>query len=510
MKKRFLVLVLCLAAIYQVSFPQLSRQDLKKIDDIVSGAYTRFGTTGISVAVVYDTVIIYNKAFGYADASNSRLATTSSLFNIASCSKAFTAACVSILVDEGKIRLTDKVRDYIPEFRLQDDYISREMTIEDLLCHRSGLGTFFGDLLWYNTTYDNSDIIRRMQFLPITRRFGIEYGYQNNMFMVAGEIIRKVTGKSWEEFLTERILNPLSMVQTRPAPDMITSGQDVAYGHINGETLPLYNFRATRPAASMYSNTSELTRWAMMMINSGSLKGVRILSPAAVNKIMTPAITLGVSQTQRQRETNFNSYGLGWFIYDHKGTRIVHHDGGMPGYISKVLLVPDKKYAVIILNNGNDGYVNEAVKGDILDILLKGTDWDWTGEYLAARDRSVAASKRADEARASSRVTGTTPSLPLKDYSGLFRDRMYGDAEVKTDGDKLTLTLLPASEVFTGTLEHWHYNTFKVVFRDKFLTYGLVTFSFNSSGIVEGFKIDLPSADFHFWNLDFKKVTTNR
>jgi hypothetical protein len=260
----------------------------------------------------------------------------------------------------------------------------------------------------------------------------------------------------------------------------------------------------------MYSNTSELTNWAMMMINSGSLKGVRILSPAAVNKIMTPAITLGVSQTQRQRETNFNSYGLGWFIYDHKGTRIVHHDGGMPGYISKVLLVPDKKYAVIILNNGNDGYVNEAVKGDILDILLKGTDWDWTGEYIAARERSVAASKRADDARASSRVTGTTPSLPLKDYSGLFRDRMYGDAEVEMDGDKLTLTLLPASEVFTGTLEHWHYNTFKVVFRDKFLTFGLVTFSFNSSGVVEGFKIDLPSADFHFWNLDFKKVTTNR
>jgi CubicO group peptidase (beta-lactamase class C family) len=503
--KRYLILLSLLLAL-QTLTAQPSRQDLKKIDEIVTNAFSRFGTTGLAVAVVYDSAIVYNQALGFADRSSNRRATTSSLFNIASCTKAFTAAAVAILVDEGKIRYTDKVRDYIPEFRLNDDYISKEMTVEDLLCHRSGLGTFFGDLLWYGTTYTNDEIIKRMQFLPVTRRFGIEYGYQNNMFMIAGEIIERVTGKTWEAFLSERVLSPLSMVQTRPSPDMLIPGQEIAYGHIDNEPLATYMFNATRPAASMYSSTTELANWTIMLLNQGTFRGRKILSPGAVNKLMTPNITLGVSSTQRQRATNFNSYGLGWFIYDHKGTRIVHHDGGMPGYISKVLLVPDKKYSIIILNNGNDGLVNEAIKGDILDVLLKGTDWDWTGEYVAARERSEAASARSMEARAATRKTGTTTSLSPEGYAGLYRDKMYGDAEVRLEGADLILTLLPAAELFTGKLEHWHYNTFKVVFKDKFLTYGLITFSFNSAGAVDGFKIDLPSADFHFWNLDFKKI----
>jgi len=485
---------------------QISKKDLAKIDQVVMNAFDVFEPTGLSVAVVIDTAIVYHKALGYGNADIKKPLSTTSLFNIASCSKAFTAAAVGILVDEGKLKWTDKVTDYFPEFRLADDYITRELTIEDLLCHRSGLGTFFGDLLWYNTKYTDEEIMQRMRHEPITRRFGIEFGYQNIMFMIAGDIIHKVTGLTWSEFVESRIYKPLGMLQTRPSNDELCKDQDVALGHINSKVLDIYDFNGAKPAASMYSSVDELSKWVILLMNKGSYKDQQIISSATLDRIMEPHTILGASKSQKKHGINFYTYGLGWFIFDYNGQKIVEHDGGMPGYISKVTLVPEQKVSIIILNNGNDGFVNSALRGDLMDILVKGREFDWISEYQEIKERSDAYEMKMNKERTESRIPGTKPSLPLDGYSGTFRDKSYGDAEVSLEDGKLKLVFLPAVDVFSGEMEHWHLNTFKVVFKDEFLTFGLVTFIFDSAGKVTGFKIDLPSADFHFWNLDFVKV----
>lgn len=484
---------------------QISENDVTAIEEIVKKAFTTFHPAGLAIAVVSDDQLIYHQGFGYADASKKTPVKTTSLFNIASCSKAFTAASVAMLVDEGKLKWTDKVVDYLPEFRLADDYITREMTIEDLLCHRSGLGTFFGDLLWYNTDYTDEEVMRRVRFEPITRRFGIQYGYQNIMFLVAGEIIEKVSGQSWSEFVTSRIFKPLGMAKTRPSNDDLTDPVNIALGHINNKPIGIYDFNAAKAAAGLYSNVDELSAWTMLILNRGVHNGKRLISEASVERLMEPHTVIGASPTQKQHGINFYTYGMGWYISDYNGEKIVEHDGGMPGYISKVLLIPSKNISVIILNNGNDFFVNSAIKGDLLDILAKGRDFDWIAEINGTRVRFEASEKRSAEQRAATRVPGTQPSHKPEEYAGLYRDKSYGDARVSLENGKLRLTFLPAREVFTGDLEHWHYDTFKVVFRDEYLTYGLVTFSFDEVGKATGFKIDLPSADFHFWNLDFKK-----
>ncbi|HLN55235.1 MAG TPA: serine hydrolase [Bacteroidales bacterium] len=504
--KKFIIsfsLLFCTAIILTA---QVDKRDYAAIDETVKKAFAAFKPAGLSVAVVKDNQIIYHQAFGYVNAEKKEPVKTTSLFNIASCTKAFTAASMAMLVDEGKVKWTDKVTDYFPEFRLADDYITRELTVEDLLCHRSGLGTFFGDLLWYNTDYTDEEVMRRIRFEPVTRRFGIQYGYQNVMFLVAGRIIEKVSGQTWPDFVTSRIFRPLGMTETRPSNDDLSAGQDIALGHLGYKPLDIYDFNAAKSAAGIYSSVDELSIWSMLILNRGTYNGKRLISESSIDRLMEPHTVIGASAGQKKHGINFYTYGMGWYISDYNGQKIVEHDGGMPGYISKVLLVPAKKISVIVLNNGNDFFINNAIKGDLLDILVKGNDFDWTGEYTGIKARNDSVEKAENEKRLKNRITGTSPSHKLKEYAGIYRDKSFGDAEVSLTGDKLRLTFLPSKKVFTGELEHWHYDTWKVVFRDEYLTFGLVTFSFDENGNASEFKIDLPSADFHFWNLDFKKV----
>jgi CubicO group peptidase (beta-lactamase class C family) len=487
-------------------YSQISKEDLKKIDLVITKAFDTFKPTGLSVAIVKDSLIVFHKAFGFSNADVGKSVNTTSLFNIASCSKAFTAACIGILVDEKKLKWTDKVISYFPEFKLADDYITKELTVEDLLCHRSGLGTFYGDLMWYNCDYTDAEVMKRMRNEPITRRFGIEFGYQNIMFMIAGDLIEKVTGQTWSQFVQSRIFTPLAMTESRPSSDELNSSQDIAFGHMNNKKLDLLKFVAGKPAASIYSSVDELSKWTILMNHNGVYGGKRIISSASVNRILEPHTILGASSSMKQNGTNFYMYGMGWFLYDYYGRKVAEHDGGMPGYISKVTIIPAEKISVIILNNGNDGYISTVIKNDVLEILTKSKDVDWVTLYSGYKSQSDTSDEKAKKARLDSRIPDTRLSLAPDGYTGLFRDKSYGDAEVKLTDGKLILTFLPSKNALTGELEHWHYNTFKVTFKDPFLEYGLVTFDFDSSGKTTGFKIDLPSGDFHFWNLDFKKV----
>ena len=503
---KYVIPLILVIAIPLVLFMQKEENDLQKFNRITQKVFDEFHPTGLSMAIVKDGEIIYQKALGYKNAHHVDFLDNNDIFNIASCTKAFTAAGIGKLVQEGLLSWDDKVIDYIPNFKLSDEYITKNLTIIDILSLRTGLGTFYGDLLWYNTTYTNSEVIERMQYLPVIYDFRTRFGYQNNMYMIAGEIIETVTGQSWESFIKQNFFDPLEMSDSRTSSDQFDGTEDIAFPHYQDSVIGVHYFQATKPAISIWSNPRDLGNWASMFLNNGKWKNEEILSPEIIRILMTAQTILPVSEERESFGIHFRNYALGWSTFDYNGRKIIEHNGGMPGYISKVALVPEENMAVIILNNGFDLYGNDALFYSIVDIVTEYYTADWVDYYLNKKMESNNAEKEFCDKRLATKNTDIKPTLPFENFIGIFNDKMYGNAEITFNNNELICTLIPAKKVFTSKLEPWNENTFKIVFKDPFLPYGLIKFEIDESNKVTGFKIDLPSGDFHFKNLDFKRI----
>jgi len=503
---KFVIPFILVVAIPVTLLLQKKETNNQKFDRTTQKVFDKFKPTGLSVAIVQDGEIVFTKNMGYANSYQADFLNSKDIFNIASCTKAFTAAAIGKLVEENKLAWNNKVIDFIPDFKLSDECITRNLTIEDILSHRTGLGTFYGDLLWYNTNYSNQEVIDRMKQLPVIYDFRTKFGYQNNMYMIAGEIIEKVTGQSWESYIQRVFLDPLEMNNTRTSNDQFDGNQDIAYPHFNDSAITIYDFEASKPAASIWSNTRDLANWTLMWLNDGKWKNNQILNAETITKLQAAHTILSVSETRKNWGIHFRNYALGWSTYDYNGLKIIEHNGGMPGYISKVALVPEENLGIIILNNGFEVYANNALFYSIVDIVTEKNTNEWVNYYLTQKDESKIEEKKFSSERLSTKDTTIKPTLALDHYRGMYEDKMYGKAKVSIENNKLKLTLIPAKEVFNSTMQHWNKNTFQVIFKDPFLPYGLVTFDLDENNDVKGFKIDLPSHDFHFKNLDFKKM----
>ncbi len=503
---RYVIPLILVIAIPILIFLQKKENDLQKFDRITQKVFEEFNPTGISVAIVKDGEIVYEKSLGYKNIDNMSFLNNQAIFNIASCSKAFTAAAIGKLVENGLLSWDEKVVDYIPEFKLADECITSSLTIKDILSHRTGLGTFYGDLLWYNTSYTNGEVINRMQFLPITKEFRSEFGYQNNMYMIAGKIVENVTGQDWETYIKENFFDPLEMNDSRTSSDKFDGTENIAFPHYNDTLIGIYYFLANKPAASIWSNTRDLANWATMFLNNGKWNGKQILSPETIKELTAAQTILSVSEERAESGIHFRNYALGWSTYDYNGRKIIEHNGGMPGYISKVALVPEENLAIIILNNGFDSYSNNTLFFSYVDVVTKQYTKDWASHYSEQQKSSEEKQRELKNKRDASKNSNVQASLPLEQYPGLYADEMYGNAEVKIENNELELTLIPAKKVFTSKMKHWANNTFRVDFKDPFLPYGLIHFEIDKSNQITGFKIDLPNSDFHFQNLNFKKV----
>lgn len=474
----------------------------ERVQELVQAAGKNYGVKGLAVAVVQDGESI-ESAYGEAVAGTAM--TNATLCNIASCSKAFTAAAVAMLVEQKQLAWDDLVIEHMPEFRLSDSWITAHMTIRDLLCHRCGLVTFAGDLLWYGSDYSDEEVIRRMAKLPIEQRFREQFGYQNLMYLVAGKIVERKTGKSWSAFVQENLLTPLAMSNSRPDFATLPEGANVATPHIDGKAVKPHVFVACKPAASIYSSVHELTNWINMLLAGGKWQGKQMLSQASMVEMWQPHTSTARAGSGIATD-DFASYGLGWFLTLERGNKVVEHDGGMPGFLSKVSLMPAEKFGFAILNNSNDGIVNEAMKRAlyaeragkdgmaILDRIAQ------IKQRIDRRDANQVAQREANQRK------DTKPSHELADYAGSYEDEIYGPAAVKmTEAGELHLTLIPSKRRIFGTMKHWHDDTWRVDFPDTFLPFALVTFAHDSTGKIASFGIDCPIADFDFGALKFAR-----
>ncbi|CAN5767879.1 serine hydrolase [soil metagenome] len=513
-RQSFLMAII-LSALALSTVAQTSTTDarLKEIDEYSARAGVDWKVPGFAIAIVKDDRVVFAKGYGVRELGNPSAVDENTVFAIASNSKAFTAAALAILVDEGKLKWDDKVTKHLPSFELYDPYVTRELTIRDLLSHRSGLATFGGDLLWYESEYSRDEILRRIRFLKPASSFRSRFGYQNILFLAAGEVVAKVSGRSWDEFMKERFFSPLSMKRTVTSHADLLKSSNVAVPHnaVDGKTRVIRYGKVDNigAAGAIKSSVRDMAQWLRLQLGRGTYEGRKLFSSTASREMWTPhTVFSGISeQAEKFNPTrHFNLYGLGWILGDYQGRLLISHGGGLDGMTSQVALMPEEKLGVVILTN-SETPLSTVVANKVFDLFLNVRARDWNSEFLARAKESEAARKAADQKRELSHVPQTKLSLALPAYAGIYSGDMFGDAKVAEEQGKLVVRFMP-SPYFVGDLEHWHFDTFRVRWRDSIVypfTRGFVTFTLNAQGEVDEMKIDVPNPDFDFKELNFKR-----
>lgn len=508
--KRIKFIFLTFFAIFMIVSTQAQyKKTIKELDRYFGQALIDWEVPGMAVAIVKDDSVIFKKGYGVLEIGKNKEVDEFTVFPIASNTKAFTAAALGILVEEGKIKWDDKVRDYLPWFELYDPYVSNNMTIRDLLCHRSGLVTFSGDLLWYGTTYDREEVVRRAKHLEPGYGFREHYGYSNIMFIAAGLIIEEVSGKTWDEVMEETFFQPLGMERSITSTNDLENMKNVATPHTDYQDeiipIPYLNWDNIAPAGSIISCVDDVAQWLRLNINKGIYQNDTILSRLTCHEMWSPQTVQRVSMwSENNFPTLFKSYGLGWALMDYHGKKVVSHGGGYDGMISQTAFVPEEGLGVVILTNKNSWLIMPILY-KTLDAFLSEQDKDWSAFYLDfwknRKEREKTRAVKLEE----NRIKNTTPSLPLEKYTGIYHDEMYGDADVTLKDGQLFVSLVPAPQ-FIGDLTHYHLDVFEIELKAfPSLPKGLVNFTLNSKGEVAKMVIDIPNPDFDFTEMEFVK-----
>ena len=407
---------------------------------------------------------------------------------------------MGLLVDDGKVDWNDPVVKHLPWFSTPDAYVTEHMMVKDLLCHRSGWGTFDGDLLWYGTDLSQREILDRHSKEPFSFAFRDEFGYSNLMFIAAAQLIESVCGKTWDQFVTERILQPLDMKRTTVETSDLSKFDNVALPHVRKgqdstapqKSMPYQALQGADGACGINSCITDLARWDAMWANEGKHNGAPFLSEETFNMITSTQLAMGGRR---------DGAALGWFVEYQDNEKVITHSGGMPGFILNHAVVPDKDLAVICLGNG-ESYSVFAITAKILNMYLG----DGTADPVAAMIPRLAIRNEREVKRVADRLTarvkGTKPTVSNNKLAGTLTDKIYGSLANTEVAGNAVLTFPHAKELFTGTLEHWHYDTYRWNHADPFLEPGYIIFNFDADHNVKGFKIDLNSPDFHFYKLD--------
>lgn len=367
-----------------------------RLDAFIAAVQGDWPVPGLAVVIVKDGETILARGYGVRELNGSEPVDENTLFAIASNTKAFTSAALAMLVEEGKLSWDDRVQEHLPYFQLYDPYVSAEMRIRDLLSHRSGLGTYSGDLLWYGTGYSAEEVIRRTRFVPQAGPFRASYGYSNLMFLAAGEVVAAVSGMTWQDYVEEKILRPLKMDRTVTSTFDLSGMENVATPHKNRTDgifpMEWYNWDAMAAAGGIISSVSDMSRWMKLRLNHGQSDGLRLFSEESSWQMWTVHTPLGVSAGARgsQPSTHFRGYGLGWSLNDYQGRFVASHGGGYDGMFSRVVLVPEENLGIAVLTNSMTS-ISTAIANTILDVYLGAEARDWSGPMLenwrGARER---------------------------------------------------------------------------------------------------------------------------
>ncbi|TMO71627.1 serine hydrolase [Pseudoalteromonas sp. S3785] len=500
-----------LALLASATFNSWAQINTTHLEEVINSSMARFDVPGMAVAVVQDNKVVFAKGFGTSNLNTHAKVNKDTLFGIASNTKAFTSAALAKLIDEGKLSWDDRVIDHLPEFRLYDSYATREMRIRDLLSHRSGLGLGQGDLMiWPSTDKSIADILAGLQYLKPASSFRSQYAYNNLMFVTAGEVVARVSGMSWNDYIEKNILQPLHMENSRAGFSRIPkSNKNWAIGHIpmDGKLNPFFvNYLEDfRGAGAIASSVNDMSQWLLTQLAGGKMpSGEQLFSEKQQAQMWHPHITSMASKSAYEAyHQQFRGYGLGWSIEDYHGFKKLGHGGGILGMVSQVTLLPEKKLGIVILSNQQAFSALSAVTHEVLEDALDLEDKDWVEElakkHFASKQKAYANAKPDTPA-------DYQPQLPNINYTGTLHDDWYGDVIIEQLDGKLRIDFTHTKRL-KGTLEHYTGNTFIVKWDEKLLEAdAFIRFDMGENNRVNSAKMRAVSTAVTDFSFDFRNL----
>ncbi|MDO6432387.1 serine hydrolase [Flavitalea sp. BT771] len=432
-------------------------------DNYVRKALAVWRTPGMSIVVVKDDQMVFKKGFGVTELGKTAAFTTATIGVCASTTKAMTAVCMGMLVDEGKLRWTDRLRDVFPEFSLYDPYVAAELTVRDLFTHNAGLGNTDG--LWAYG-YSRDEILRRVRWVPPAYSLRSSFTYQNVMYIVAGELIRKVSGQTWEDFITHRLFGPLGMHHSYASYALGAGEPSKETPHFmmpdsSIRTIPFLYHEDLGPAGGVWSCADDMEKWMRFMLDSARVNGRRLLKAGTWSELFRPQSLVTESEfypTVGLTHSSWTTYGLGWFQEDYRGRMVQFHTGSLDGAVAIVGLMPSEHFGIYIFGNLDHSELRHALMYKAMDLWgFSDNSRDWSAECYAMYKKVKDEGRQKDKEKEARRVKGTKPSVPLATYAGKYTNEIYGDAHVILGGDSLRVEF-PNNVCLR--LQHWNYDTF--------------------------------------------------
>lgn len=496
------------------------------LDNYITQVMKTFEVPGLCIAVVKDGKPILTKGYGTKKLGTTDHVNEHTLFPIASNSKAFTATMLAMLVEEKKLDWDKPVIDYLPWFRMSDAYVTSQLTVKDLLVHRSGIGAYAGDLLQFPPTdYSREEIVKKLKYIPLTNSFRNNYAYDNILYLAAGELIKQVTGNDWEDEVRLRILQPIGMTETlsRISQFERSANRSSSHARFDGAVKEVTGFLQygisdlTNPAGGIASNATDMAKWMALQLDSGRAINSKVLfKPATTTTLWKGVTPMPVAQLPaylKPAQMDYQSYALGFYTYNYRSERAIVHGGKLDGFVSRVFMIPSKNLGIAILTNQESGGAISAIINHICDHVMRVPAFDWVAGYKKAQDIGFENIRKTEQAAITQRNAASRPSLPLEQYAGSYKDAWYGTVTITKEGGHLVMNFTH-SPGMTGDMEHWQYDSFIVRWRHReFKADAYVTFSLEPDGRIGQVRMKAispvtdPSYDFH--DLQLKPISTN-
>lgn len=517
----YLLFIISYFTISQSLFSQAYTSN--QIDSIVNKAMSIMPNAGVAVAVVKDNQVVHLKGYGVTAISNKQKVDENTLFAIASNSKAFTTAALAMLVDEGKLNWLDKVVDYIPEFKMYDPYVTENFNIQDLLTHRSGLGLGAGDLMFFpdGSDFSVNDVLNSFQYQKPVSAFRTKYDYDNLLYIVAGEVVHRVSGLSWAEFVETKIMKPLGMNNSVGVYQRLKNNNNVAFPHTteNGKLKQLEHYikndESLGAAGGIYASVNDLSKWLIMHLNNGAYGNnfsKQLISKKNHDELWKPHTNISFNLIPKPPyKSHFTSYGLGWKLSDKSGYITVEHTGSLPGMLSRTILIPELNVGIVVLTNtdrGGNSYW--TIPNIIMDGYFGVKKTDWIADAEKKLNKTTLESDATTKAVWKAVSEAKSDHIKNSNFIGTYRDNWFGNIKIYEKDTKLWFTSLRSPKL-TGQLFYYKDNTFAIKWNNldsSIDAFAMFTLDKNGKAISIKMKGISPNIDFSydFHDLDLKRV----
>ncbi|MCW5909507.1 MAG: serine hydrolase [Cyclobacteriaceae bacterium] len=490
MRKLYTCFILFLLLSFQANAQTPEAKLVKEFDAYIEKSRALYQVPGLAVTVVKDGKVLLKKGYGVRESGKPGAVDAQTLFACASTTKAITATCMAMLVDEGKVSWNDPVTRHLPDFQLYDPYVTRELKIRDLFTHNTGVGN--ADFLWVLMNIPPDEILNKMKMVEPSYSMRSGYIYQNIFYLYAGKVIEKVSGQPWENFIAERVFKPLGMSRTFATLKSVTdTNQSHPHDRVDGKIVVIdrESADAIGPAGSVWSCVEDMGKWAISMLDSSKYAGGRLVKPATWVELFKPQVILpgNFHPTTQLTKPNWTTYGLGWFQIDYKGKKVNFHTGSLAGEIAIHGQLPESKLGIYVFGNLDHAEVRHGLMYKAFDLFALGGNRDWSAEVNALYTKRSQQNEERVKTLEAQRITGTKPSLALHEYAGTYTHPLYGEAVVSVSQSFLVVSI---NGVANATLDHWHYDTFRGWFEKRWWGKAKASFALNDAGQAKSITIE--------------------